>query len=53
MAIATRWVGSTFNRPGFELFDYDVYVLCGNGCMMEGNSGEGVSGRHLKLDYLC
>jgi len=40
-----RWFTSTFNRPGFELFDYDVYALCGDGCMMEGISGEGVSGR--------
>ena len=54
MAIAARWFASTFNRPGFELFDYDVYALCGDGCMMEGISGEGASlAGHLKLDNLC
>jgi transketolase len=36
MAIAERWLASYFNRPTFELFDYDVYGLCGDGCMMEG-----------------
>jgi transketolase len=54
MAIAARWFARTFNRPGFELFDYDVYALCGDGCMMEGISGEGASlAGHLKLDNLC
>ncbi|HET6962488.1 MAG TPA: transketolase [Terriglobia bacterium] len=54
MAIAARWFASTFNRPGFALFDYDVYALCGDGCMMEGISGEGASlAGHLKLDNLC
>ena len=31
MAIAGRWLAAHFNRPGFELFDYDVYALCGDG----------------------
>src|SRR6516165_8927500 len=54
MAIAARWLGSHFNRPGFELFDYDVYALCGDGCMMEGISGEAASlAGHLKLGKLC
>ena len=54
MAIAERWLASYFNRPGFELFDYDVYALCGDGCMMEGISGEAASlAGHLKLDNLC
>src|SRR6201984_176045 len=38
MAIASRWLSSYFNRPSFELFDYDIYALCGDGCMMEGIS---------------
>ena len=54
MAIAERWLASYFNRPGFELFDYDVYALCGDGCMMEGISGEAASlAGHLKLANLC
>ena len=54
MAIAARWLAGYFNRPGFELFDYDVYALCGDGCMMEGISGEGASlAGHLKLSNLC
>jgi transketolase len=54
MAIAERWLASYFNRPGFDLFDYDIYALCGDGCMMEGISGEAASlAGHLKLNNLC
>ncbi len=54
MAIAERWVASYFNRPGFGLFDYDVYALCGDGCLMEGISGEAASlAGHLGLGNLC
>ncbi len=54
MAIAGRWMGSHFNRPGFEMFTYAVYALCGDGCMMEGVSGEAASlAGHLKLSNLC
>jgi transketolase len=54
MAIAARWAAANFNRPGYELFDNDVYALCGDGCMMEGLSGEAASlAGHLKLANLC
>lgn len=54
MAIGGRWMASHFNRPEFELFDYDVYALCGDGCMMEGVSTEAASlAGHLKLSNLC
>jgi transketolase len=54
MAIASRWLGSTFNRPGFTLFDFDVYALCGDGDMMEGVASEAASvAGHLQLPNLC
>jgi len=54
MAIAERWMEHHFNRPGSEIFDYNVYAMCGDGCMMEGVSGEAASlAGHLKLSNLC
>ncbi|MDB5724790.1 MAG: transketolase, partial [Novosphingobium sp.] len=54
MAIAARWLGATFNRDGFTLFDNDVYVICSDGDMMEGVSSEAASlAGHLKLGNLC
>ena len=54
LAIAGRWHAAHFNRPGFELFDYDVYVLCGDGDLMEGVSGEAASiAGHQRLGNLC
>ena len=54
MAIASRWMASTFNRPDFQIVDYDVYALAGDGCMMEGVSGEAASlAGHLGLSNLC
>ena len=54
MAMAQRWTASYFNRPGFEMFSYDVYALGGDGCFMEGVSAEAASlAGHLKLSNLC
>jgi transketolase len=54
MAIAGRWQAAHFNRPGFEVFDYDVYALCGDGDLMEGVSGEAASiAGNQRLNNLC
>jgi len=54
MAVARNWLAQTYNRPGFALFDYNVYALCGDGDMMEGVSAEAASlAGHLKLGNLC
>jgi transketolase len=54
MAMASRWMGEYFNRPGFQLFDFDVFALAGDGCMMEGLTSEAASlAGHLKLGNLC
>lgn len=54
MAIASRWMSSYFNRPGFDMIDYNVYAICGDGDMMEGVSSEAASiAGHLKLSNLC
>jgi len=54
MAIAGQWLAQRYNRPGFELFTYSVYALCGDGCMMEGVSSEAASlAGHLRLSGLC
>jgi len=54
MAIAERWLAEYFNRPGFELFNYNIWAICGDGDMMEGISGEAASiAGHLKLSNLC
>ncbi len=54
MAIAQKWLADRYNRPGFAVFDYKIYVVCGDGCLMEGVSSEAASlAAHLGLDNLC
>jgi transketolase len=54
LAIARRWLASRYNKPDFELFDYDIYTVCGDGCLMEGVGSEAASlAGHLGLDDLC
>jgi transketolase len=54
MAIGQKWLASRYNRPGFDIFDYHIYAVCGDGCMMEGVSAEAASlAGHLGLDNLC
>jgi transketolase len=54
MAIAAKWQAAHFNQPDIELFNYNVYAICGDGDMMEGVSSEAASlAGHLKLSNLC
>ncbi len=54
MAVAQKWLSNRYNRPGFDVFDYHIYSVCGDGCMMEGISSEAASlAGHLGLDNLC
>jgi transketolase len=54
MAIASKWLAANFNQPGFELFNFRVYAVCGDGDLMEGVGGEAASlAGHLGLSNLC
>ena len=54
MGIAEKWLANRYNRPDFEIFNYNVYAVCGDGCLMEGVGSEAASlAGHLGLDNLC
>ncbi len=53
-AIAQRWLANRYNKEGFNLFDYNIFAIAGDGCMMEGISNEAASlAGHLGLSNLC
>jgi transketolase len=54
MAMASKWLGARFNRPGFDIFDFNVWTICGDGDLMEGVASEAASlAGHLQLSNLC
>src|SRR6266849_5818597 len=54
MAMASKWLAANFNRPGLEIFNFNVYAMCSDGDLMEGVGGEAASlAGHLKLSNLC
>ncbi len=54
MAIAGKWLAANYNKPGFDLFGFNVYAVCGDGDFMEGVACEAASlAGHLKLSNLC
>src|SRR5262249_18677832 len=54
MAIAQKWLAQRYNKSGFEMFDYRIYAIAGDGCLMEGVGSEAASlAGHLQLDNLC
>jgi transketolase len=54
MAIAGQWLAARYNRDDFRMFDFNVYALAGDGCMMEGIASEAASlAGHLQLANLC
>lgn len=42
-AIAEAHLAAKFNRPNFPVMDHFSYVMCGDGCMMEGITSEAAS----------
>ncbi len=53
MAIAEKQLAATFNRDGFAVVDYRIYVIAGDGCLQEGVASEACSlAGHLGLNNL-
>lgn len=43
MAIAESHLAEKFNKPGYEVVNHNTYAIVGDGCLMEGISGEASS----------
>ena len=43
MAIAEAHLAEKFNKPGYEVVNHNTYAIVGDGCLMEGISGEASS----------
>jgi len=54
MSMASNWLKARYNRPSFEIFDYNIYAFCSDGDLMEGVGSEAASlAGHLRLPNLC
>jgi transketolase len=54
MAMAAKFLAARYNKPDLDIFDYNIYAVCGDGCLMEGVGSEAASlAGHLQLDNLC
>ena len=53
MAMAEKFLGALFNRPGHEIVDHHTYAIASDGDLMEGISSEAASlAGHFKLGKL-
>lgn len=43
MAMAEAHLAEKFNKPGYEVVNHNTYAIVGDGCLMEGISGEASS----------
>jgi transketolase len=52
-AIAQKHLAARYNKPEFDIFDYNIYAICSDGDMMEGVTSEAASlAGHLQLGNL-
>lgn len=53
MAMAQKYLAARYNKDGFDLYDYNIYTICGDGCLQEGITSEASSlAGHQGLDNL-
>ena len=52
-AIGQKYLAATYNKPGFDIFNYNIFTICSDGDMMEGVTSEAASlAGHLELGNL-